>query len=1083
MSGGPIVTQYETGRFHMEGTIGTGPGALRTGSRRTPPNRVLVVAAFGAFLAFLDATVVNVAFPDIKASFDHSSVSSLSWVLNAYNIVFASFLIVCGRLTDLLGRRRMFALGTMVFTLASVACAAAGSLEVLIAFRVVQALGAALLVPASLAIVVEAFPEGRRSHAVGLWGASAALAAGLGPPIGGALVGIGGWRLAFLVNLPIGIAAYVSIKRTLVESRAPGRRRLPDIRGAALLAAGLTSLTLAVVQGNDWGWTDVRTMTAVALALLFFGGFALSSRAHPQPLLDPALLQIRSFRVGNVLTVVAGMGFYAYLLTNILWLQYVWGYPIFKAGLALVPGALVAAVVAGALGELAQKRGYRYVVVPGAIVWCAAYLWYAEVVGPEPAFLTQWLPGQLLSGLGVGATLPILASAALAAVPGGRFATASAVVSSARQLGGAFGIAILVVIIGTPTAVNTVDVLRHGWIFCAACFGVTALGALLLRSDVGVALVEDVTPRIDVHVPRQRDGEVTETLLPAEHTATETFIERLPQETRRHIEEHGVRVELAAGEWLFRQGDPADSMYVVESGRLDVVVGEVAVRRLGPGAQLGELALLTGGHRSAAVRAHRDSTLLALSRAEFLRTLEGSPETAVAVATALAEALAGSAPPQPAPPGPARVIAVVGLRQGDPAATVARTLADGLGRHGEVHLSTGLSSHGLAQAELDHDHVLLVADHEDEEWWRSCVRQSDRLVVVSDALRPPPESWSGPAQCDLVLVGTAPPVATVEKWTAVLQPWQVITVAEPTEEPRALVAALGGRSLGLVLAGGGARAMAHIGVLRELEDAGITVDRIAGTSLGAIVASVHALGVDGETLQEVHHEGFVRKNPFNDYTVPSRALTKGRRTPDLLRHYLGDDTLIEALPRQFRCVSTDLVAREPVVHRQGLLWQAVAASARLPILTPPLRVEDRLLVDGCVLDNLPVGALTERDEGPIIAVNIGSGDRPPAPGSVPRMPGLGDGLLRLMTIGGQGTAQRAREQGAFVITPPSLGVGMMEFHQLDRMVEAGRMAARALLDATGGRFVPDAASSREPTEGPRVSRRTLRGPSPETARA
>jgi len=152
---------------------------------RTPPRLVLAVAAFGAFLAFLDATIVNVAFPDIRASFSDATVSDLSWVLNAYNIVFASFLIVCGRLTDLLGRKRMFALGTVLFTLASVWCAVAGTLELLVAARLVQALGAALLVPASLAIVVEAFPEERRSHAVGLWGASAALAAGLGPPVGG----------------------------------------------------------------------------------------------------------------------------------------------------------------------------------------------------------------------------------------------------------------------------------------------------------------------------------------------------------------------------------------------------------------------------------------------------------------------------------------------------------------------------------------------------------------------------------------------------------------------------------------------------------------------------------------------------------------------------------------------------------------------------------------------------------------------------------------------------------------------------------------------------------------------------------
>ena len=1027
--------------------------ALDVRLERTAPARVLAVAAFGAFLAFLDATVVNVAFPDIRASFDHNSVSDLSWVLNAYNIVFASFLVVCGRLTDLLGRRRMFALGTVLFTAASVACASAGSLDTLVAFRVVQAIGAALLVPASLAVVVEAFPEDRRSHAVGLWGASAALAAGLGPPIGGALVELGGWRLAFLVNLPIGVAACVAIRRTLVESRAPGRRRLPDVRGAVLFAASLTALTLAVVQGNDWGWSSARVVAAFVMAAALFAAFLVSSRAHPQPLLDPALLSIRSFSVGNTLTVLAGMGFYAYLLTNILWLQYVWHYSIFEAGLALVPGALVAAVVAGVLGDIAQKHGFRFVVVPGAIVWCAAYLWYAQVVDPTPAFLSQWLPGQVLSGIGVGATLPILGSAALAAVPGGRFATASAVVSSARQLGGALGIAVLVVIIGTPTPASTVDVLRDGWMFCAACFAATAAGALFLgRGRVsGPTDVEERRP-LDVHVPGQRNGGPSdaETLLPEEHAIGETFFERLPDEVRARIEAHGSRVELAAGQWLFRQGEAADSMYVVKAGRLEVVVDDVAVRELAPGAELGELALLTGGRRSASARARRDSTLLALSRTQFLETFAESSETALAVATALAESLATARPPEPTGAGPARVIGVVGLRPGDPAVAVGRTLAEHLSRVRDVMVSDGLSPAELAAAEQLHDRVLLVADGEDEQWRHACVRQSDRLVVVARADQAPPGTWDGPAHCDLVLVGPAPDEATLARWVDVMRPWQVITADAPTDELAGLVQALAGRSVGLVLAGGGARAMAHVGVIRELEDAGIAVHRIAGTSLGAVVAAVHALGVDGETLEQVHHDAFVRGNPIGDYTFPSRALTKGRRTPEFLRDYLGSDTLVETLPRLFRCVSVDLTARTPVVHRSGLLWEAVAASARLPILTPPLRVGDRLLVDGCVLDNLPVGTLLERADGPVVAVNIGAGERRSAPGTPPRMPGLGETLLRVMTIGGDGTAQRAREQGAFVITPPSLGVGMMEFHQLDRMIEAGRMAARALLDATGG---------------------------------
>jgi predicted acylesterase/phospholipase RssA len=486
---------------------------------------------------------------------------------------------------------------------------------------------------------------------------------------------------------------------------------------------------------------------------------------------------------------------------------------------------------------------------------------------------------------------------------------------------------------------------------------------------------------------------------------------------------------------------------------LEVVVDEMVVRELGPGAELGELALLTGGRRSASARARRDCTLLALSRSHFMSTLEESSATAVAVATALAEALATSRPPEPAGGEPATVIGVVGLRTGDPAGVVGRTLADGLSKHCDVLLSTGLTAQELAAAEEHHDRVVLVAesDNGDEgDWWRACLRQSDRVVVVAEANSEPPASWNGPAQPDLVLVGHPPTSAALSAWTRVIRPWQIVAVREPTDELTALVAALAGRSVGLVLAGGGARAMAHIGVLRELEESGITVHRVAGTSLGAVVAAAHALGMDGETLHELHHQAFVQTNPFNDYTFPSRALTKGRRTPEMLRRYLGSDTLIESLPRLFRCVSVDLTARDVVVHRDGLLWEAVAASARLPILTPPLLHDGKLLVDGTVLDNLPVGTLLERDEGPIVAVNIGSGDRPSPSGEAPRIPGLGDTLLRLMTLGGQGTAQRARAQGAFVITPPSLGVGMLEFHQLDRMVEAGRMAARALLEATGG---------------------------------
>src|SRR5215212_3588420 len=250
----------------------------RTG--RVTEGRVLLVAAFGAFLAFLDATIVNVAFPSIRESFPGTSIGELSWVLNAYNIVFAAFLIVCGRLADLLGRRRTFVLGVLVFTVASALCGAAPTVGLLVVARVVQALGAALLVPASLALVVEAFPEERRAHAIGLWGATAAVAAGLGPPLGGVLVELGGWRWAFLVNLPFGLAALVAARRQLVESRAPGVRRLPDLRGAILLVAALGALNLGIVKGSDWGWGSVEVLGAFVATAVLLALFVVSSRAH-----------------------------------------------------------------------------------------------------------------------------------------------------------------------------------------------------------------------------------------------------------------------------------------------------------------------------------------------------------------------------------------------------------------------------------------------------------------------------------------------------------------------------------------------------------------------------------------------------------------------------------------------------------------------------------------------------------------------------------------------------------------------------------------------------------------------------------
>jgi NTE family protein len=1015
--------------------------------------RILLVAAFGAFLAFLDTTIVNVAFPSIRESFPHTSFGALSWVLNAYNIVFAAMLVAAGRVADLLGRRRAFRVGVVVFVVGSAACALAWSVPVLVACRCLQAVGGAILVPASLAIVIAGAPAERRSHAVGLWGASAAVAAGLGPPIGGALVQISDWRLTFLVNVPLGVAALLVTRSSLVESRAPEFRTMPDLAGTTYLGLALGALTLAVVEGPTWGWTSLAVLASFTVAAGSAALLVRSSRHHLSPILDPKLLRIQTFGVSNALLVLAGMGFYAYLLNHILWLRYVWGWSVLKAGLALAPGAFVAAAVAGPLGRLADKHGHRVVVVPGAIVWALSFWWYVARVGTDPHFLTQWLPGQLMSGVGVGATLPVLTSAGLAAVPGGRYATASAAMTSARQLGGALGIALLVVILGTPTAATVVPSLRHGWEFVAGCFVAVAVGGLFLSRPrehvehdeaVGAATVEvGSVSSVEVRDPVPAGSAVRRGL------ATIAWLAELPNEVTRQLTARAKRMSVPAGEWLFHAGETADALYVVDTGRVDVIRDDVIVQELGPGGVIGELGLLTAAPRAASVRARRDSELLRVSKRTFDRVLSANPQASRQLASALARQVQAGRPVERAAAAPS-VISVVGLGSHAPTQHVSATLVAELLRYLSVIELTATTADGLERAERAHDRVVLVAGpHADTEWREFCLRQADRLVLVADDAAPPAAlSASWPAGAELVLPEGPPSVDEVSAWHALLAPRRLHTV----DRLGALARRFAGRSVGLALAGGGARSFAHIGVIEELVAAGVRIDRVSGTSVGAFIAALFASGLDVDAIDARCYEEFVRRTPHGDYTIPRVALSRGERGRAMMRRTFGD-TLIEQLPREFVCVSTDLLSRERVVHARGSLRDAVSASISLPGLFPPHRQDGRLLIDGGVLDNLPVEPLANSGEGPVIAVNIGTAGRTPKPDAAePRMPAIGESLMRVLLMSSANALSRARQSSAVVITPDTRGVGLLEFHQIDRMRESGRAAAREALAALNGQL-------------------------------
>jgi MFS family permease len=318
---------------------------------------------------------------------------------------------------------------------------------------------------------------------VALWGGIGALAVATGPSLGAAIVSAGGWRWAFFVNLPVGAAILLAGKRLLTESEVDREAGRPDYLGAVLVSLTVAAVVFAVSEASNWGWADVRITGAFATAALAGSAFVRRSRNHPHPVVDPALLQDRAFVVANAATFVYAAGFFAMLLGNILFLTGVWEYSILRAGLAVTPGPLVVAVIAGPAGKLAGRIGFRPVLLAGAASFAAGLAWYVVQVGPEPAYLADWLPGTVVVGIGIGLTFPFLSAAAVASLPAHRFALGSAVNQTARQVGGAIGVAVLVMILGdTPEGggASAVSDFHHLWAYGAA----TALASGLIGSFI-----------------------------------------------------------------------------------------------------------------------------------------------------------------------------------------------------------------------------------------------------------------------------------------------------------------------------------------------------------------------------------------------------------------------------------------------------------------------------------------------------------------------------------------------------------------------------------------------------------------------
>jgi EmrB/QacA subfamily drug resistance transporter len=446
-------------------------------SQRLRELLVTAVLVGATFLVSLDLFIVNVAFDEIGRDLASggASLADVSWVLTTYAVVYAALLVPMGRLTDRYGRKGGFLAGLVVFTIASAACGFAGSVWQLVGFRALQAVGAAALTPASLGLLLAALPEARRAPAARLWALAGAVAAALGPAVGGGLVQVS-WQWAFWINLPVGVALVVGAAALVPDVRHNAGAPRPDLAGSVLIALAVGSLVLGLVEGNDWGWTSGRVLDAFVVAVLATVAFAWRTTHHHSPVVDPALLRVRSFRWANAATLLFNLGFGANLLGGILWMQQVWGYSALRTGLAVALGPVFVPLTAIIASRVAPRARPGRLVLVGSVLAAVGALLVVTLLSPTPAYWTTMAPGWAVTGIAVGLALPNLVAGATASLPVTQVSTGSGVVTMSRQIGQVLGVSLLVCIIGAAT--DPTDAFRHAWLMVAVASLLAALAAI-----------------------------------------------------------------------------------------------------------------------------------------------------------------------------------------------------------------------------------------------------------------------------------------------------------------------------------------------------------------------------------------------------------------------------------------------------------------------------------------------------------------------------------------------------------------------------------------------------------------------------
>jgi EmrB/QacA subfamily drug resistance transporter len=414
-------------------------------------NLALLLLAMTQFVIVIDASIVNVALPSIGAHL-HFARADLSWVVNAYTLTFGGFLLLGGRMADLLGRRRMFMLGLVLFSLASFAGGIAQSEGWLIAARAVQGLGAAIVSPAALSIITTTFADGaERNRALGIWGAVAGAGGAAGVLLGGILTSGLSWRWVLFVNVPIGITAAILAPRTLVESRAENSANTFDLPGAVTVTAGLALLVFAVVDAVNSGWGSTTTLLRLAgAAILLIAFLSIELRAR-HPLMPSSIFRLRTLRGANIVGLLIGMSLFSMFFFISLYLQDVLHYSPIKAGVSYLPLAVGIILSAGLASQIVTRVGFKPPLVAGLLLIAGGLLWFSQVPAPGGSYAADVLGPSLLAAVGLGFAFVPVTIAAVTATEPQEAGLASGLINTSQQVGGALGLAILATIANSRT--------------------------------------------------------------------------------------------------------------------------------------------------------------------------------------------------------------------------------------------------------------------------------------------------------------------------------------------------------------------------------------------------------------------------------------------------------------------------------------------------------------------------------------------------------------------------------------------------------------------------------------------------------